>query len=97
MVVVALHSAIDVKSARRLDYPGELRRTVVPIPAPQAGNVTNRSSIGVKCTRRFDCRGELRRMAVPLATRSWCAVGGVPERPGWSHMVAVVLHSTIDV
>jgi hypothetical protein len=54
MAVVALHSAIDVKCTRRLDYPGELRCTVVLVPAPQAGSITSRSTIDIKCTRCFD-------------------------------------------
>jgi hypothetical protein len=82
MAVVALHSAIDVKCAHCLDCPEELRHTVVPVPAPQAGGVTSPSAIDVKCARRFDCPGVLGRTTVPVATRSWCAVGGVPERPG---------------
>jgi hypothetical protein len=35
------------------------------------------------------------RLTVP--TRSWCVVGGVPERPSWSHVAAVALHLAIDV
>jgi hypothetical protein len=97
VAAVALHSAFDVKCARCLDCPGELRRTVVPVPASQAGGVTSRSTIDVKCARRFDCPKELRRTAVPVTTSSWHAVGGVPERPGWSHVAAMALHSAIDV
>jgi hypothetical protein len=95
--VVALHSTIDVKCARQLDCPRELRCTVVPVPTPQAGGVTSHSAIDVKCARRFDCPGELRRMAIPVATRSWCAVGALPERSVWSHVEDVALHSAIDV
>jgi hypothetical protein len=97
MAAMALHSSIDVKCARRLDCPGELRRTIIPVPAPQAGGVTSRSTIDVKCARHFDYPRELRCTTVPVATRSWCAVGGVSEGPGWSHVAAMALHSTIDV
>jgi hypothetical protein len=80
MAAVALHSAIDVKCSRRLDCPRELRRTVVPVLAPQAGGVTSRLAIDVKCACRFDCLGELRRTVIPVATRTW------------SHVAVVALH-----
>jgi hypothetical protein len=93
VAAVALHSTIDVKCALHLDCPRELRSTVVLVPTPQAGGITSRSTIDVKCAYRFNCPRELRCTAVPVATRSWSVVGGMPERPGWSHVVAVALHS----
>jgi hypothetical protein len=54
VAVVALHSTVDVKGARRLDCPRELRCTVVPVPAPQASGGASRSAIDVKCAGRFD-------------------------------------------
>jgi hypothetical protein len=97
MADVALHSAIDVKCTCRIDYPGELKRTTVLFPAPQADGITSRSAIDVKFPHCFDYPGELRRMSIPVATKSWHAVGGVPKRTGWPHVVLVVVHYATDV
>jgi hypothetical protein len=35
VAAVPLHSAIDVKCVLRFDCPGELRHTVIHVPAPQ--------------------------------------------------------------
>jgi hypothetical protein len=80
VAVVAHHFSIDVKCAHRLDCPGELRRTVVPVPVHKPVVLPAAQPL-MSSAHRFDCPRELRCTAIPVATISWCVVGGVPERP----------------